>query len=127
MSKKTYIFRDGKFIEVIKRNSSNAPYIHDDTMPPLKNLINGKIYDSKSAYIASIKQEGLDIVGNDLFSEKPNKVKQGLTDEQIMEGIYKAEAIMADPTKRRAAENRNLEKLEKHMQILGIKHIDDLR
>lgn len=125
MARRRYIFKDGKCIEVTQEISeSKSAFVHDDTMDAIKSPIDGKMYDSLSKYKHHVEQEhGCDIVGN----ERVNRKRQtGLSDEKILDGIYRAEAILDDPTKKRAEQNRNLELMERRMKALGLKDINDL-
>lgn len=47
------------------RSSLPAPMIIRDTLDDVKNPVDGKIYDSKSAYYQAVKAAGCEIVGNE--------------------------------------------------------------
>ena len=48
-----------------ERSDLAAPQIISDTHEPFRSMADGKIYDSKSAYRATLKARGLVEVGND--------------------------------------------------------------
>lgn len=53
MARQVFVWRDGKFLEVdlnAPRPERKFPYIKTDTMPWTEHPINGKYYDSKSAF-----------------------------------------------------------------------------
>jgi len=42
-----------------------APAVRPDGMAPLRSMADGRLYDSKSAYYASVRRAGCEIVGDD--------------------------------------------------------------
>lgn len=98
-----------------------APAVHQDTLSrPIRDLVTGKMHDSASTYKREVKARGDEIVGNDLLSRKPQVLQERITDAVVMDRIERAEAIQADPTKFRARQNENLERLERRKQLLGL-------
>lgn len=72
MTRATYVFRDGQLIDkrlapppAYQRSSLKAPYIRTDGMSATWNPVNGKHYDSKSAYERAVRNAGCVIVGDD--------------------------------------------------------------
>ena len=69
MTRAVYVLRNGELVD--KRyaaplhHASSAPNIRTDGMDPLQSMADGKHYDSKSAYYASIRRAGCEIVGDD--------------------------------------------------------------
>ncbi len=119
MPRKTYVWKNGEFVEINKEIKENVtPFVQDDTIAPLRNLANDKIYDSKSRYLKDLKKDGLEVVGNDLLSRKRHNFKEKITDEIIIDRIQKAESILHDPTKRRAYENMQRERYENMQRLL---------
>lgn len=54
------------------RNLASIPAVRQDGMNPTINPVNGKTYDSRSAYERAVKDAGCVIVGNDI-PVKPSK------------------------------------------------------
>jgi hypothetical protein len=52
---------------------SDAPSIRPDGMADLRNMADGKMYDSKSAYYAAVKAAGCEIVGNERSYKEPER------------------------------------------------------
>lgn len=121
MTRKLYRWKNNKFEECgtssIYENPAAAAVI-DDTMAPIKHPVTGKTYNSKSAYHKTNKELGLEVVGNDLLSRKPRHIPEVLTEAKIMDAAARAEAIHADPTKRREMENRNNYLYEQQQRLL---------
>jgi hypothetical protein len=119
MSRKVYKFVGGSVVEVGEPQASEgeaSAFLVDDTLPtPLRNPVTGVIYTSRSEYVRSVNNAGCRIVGNDWINEggPRNDVKDKISDEKIMDAIYRAEAIESDPDKRAAKryeEQRDLER-----------------
>lgn len=53
-----------------KRSPLGVPYIRTDGMSAIYSHADGQMYDSKSAYYASVKAQGLEIVGNEKLTPK---------------------------------------------------------
>lgn len=53
--------------------ADDAPMIRSDGMEPIRSMADGKMYDSRSGYYASVKRAGCEIVGNDRapFERRP--------------------------------------------------------
>ena len=77
--KRTYVFRDGEFVEVtsnfVRRTQPNYGII-TDTMNPTWHPADGKTYDSKSAFRRATRENGCEELGNDM--NKPER--KGLSD-----------------------------------------------
>lgn len=121
MGRRLWVVRDGELMEVAEESASEveAPFIIDDTMGPIRSMANGRVYDSKSRYMQSIRDRGLEVVGNDLLSKKPRNIPDKITEKVILDKIEKAEATMSDPTKWRAHQNRNMELRERAERLLN--------
>jgi hypothetical protein len=61
--RRTYIWRDGTFQEITKERPKAVHGVIEDTMPPTRHQVDGKIYDSKSAYRRVTKAAGCEEVG----------------------------------------------------------------
>jgi hypothetical protein len=45
--------------------ASPAPFVRADGMDPLRSMVSGQFFDSKSAYYAEVRRAGCEIVGDD--------------------------------------------------------------
>ncbi len=79
MGRQLYVFRqreDGTWKSIPieeaqpSQTSHQSHYIIGDTMEPTLNMVDGKVYDSKSAYMRTVRAAGCDVIGN----EAPEKV-----------------------------------------------------
>jgi len=119
------IIRNGKYYNLEKGESpekeeiGSSAYVQDDTMSPLKHLVSGKMFDSKSAYIKECKKLGLNIIGNDLLSKENQARPDKITDSMILDKIEKAESIYNDPTKYRARQEENFRRLERRGELIN--------
>jgi hypothetical protein len=121
MARITYVFRNGRFVELGKEGQAKdpvAPAVIGDEMDPIKHPVTEEIIDSKSKYHRVNKSLGLEVVGNDLLSQRPQHLKEKITDEVILDRIEKAEAILSDPSKMRAREHENHERLERAEKLM---------
>jgi len=75
----SWVLRDGRFIvkggpddrgPPAARSALPRPMIISDTLADVVNPINGKPYDSKSAYYRDVKAAGCTIMGNDTIEAK---------------------------------------------------------
>lgn len=99
--------------------SFSTPSVIQDTMDPIKHPVTEEMIDSKSKYHRINRNLGLEVVGeNDLLSNKPRTTKDYLPESKIMEAQYKAEAILSDPSKRRAYREAQAEKEYKIRNIM---------
>lgn len=72
----TWVYRDGELVPKHlasrlprgPRSRLSAPMISSDTHEPFQSMADGKMYDSKSAYRASLKLHGMREIGNDIAS-----------------------------------------------------------
>jgi hypothetical protein len=77
MARTTYVLRDGELID--KRSApplhagAPAPMIRPDGMAPVRSMADGRIYESRSAYYASVRAAGCEIVGDERapFERRP--------------------------------------------------------
>lgn len=67
------VYRFPKDHEPPKRAALNAPYISTDHMDPVQSMLDGKMYDSKSALRATYRAAGVVEVGNDPARHKPKE------------------------------------------------------
>jgi len=61
-----FVLRDGKLVRISENPVPPMHYAGNDSMKATKNPVNGKIYESRSAYEAAVRNAGCRIVGNDL-------------------------------------------------------------
>lgn len=84
MARQTFVLRDGVLIErhlaPPLHASDAAPNIRADGMDPIRSMVDGKVYDSKSAYYGSVRRAGCEIVGNERapFERRPEYRSEGL-------------------------------------------------
>lgn len=63
MTRKRYVFRDGKFVELKSARDVRArTQIIQDSMPETWNPADGKKYDSRSRYYQTLKAKGCHII-----------------------------------------------------------------
>ncbi len=106
MARATYVIRDGELVEkrlarphpLAGRRLGIAPYIRTDGMDALRSMADGRMYDSKSAYYASVRAAGCEIVGNDRdgFGSPPGYDLGGIEDS-IKQTIEQLQAGTAAP------------------------------
>ena len=71
MSKITYVYRDGRWVEKSKATPLLSHYVIQDSHDPFQSMADGKMYDSKSAYRRSLKAQGLAELGNERLKNQP--------------------------------------------------------
>lgn len=66
MARQTFVLRDGVLVEKhLAAPLNQSAYVRTDGMDPILSHADGRMYDSKSAYYASVRRAGAEIVGND--------------------------------------------------------------
>jgi len=93
----TYVLREGRLVE--KRlaaplnTAGAAPMIRPDGMDPIRSQLDGRLYDSRSAYYASLRAGGAEIVGNDRapFERRPPFAPQGVA-QSVKQAIEQLES-----------------------------------
>ena len=70
MARATYVLRDGQLVDKrfatpLHRAEGSGPNIRTDGMDAIVSMADGQTYDSKSAYYASVRRAGCEIVGDD--------------------------------------------------------------
>lgn len=60
--------------------ASEAPFVRADGMEAVQSMVDGRTYDSKSAYYASVRRAGCEIVGDDRagYGPRPEYRPQGV-------------------------------------------------
>lgn len=91
MSRETFVWRDGKCVPKHLAAPLSAPrhYVIPDSMDAIKSMADGKMYESKSDYYASVKARGFEIVGNEkptLRRAEPNEQRVNAIVDQVMRG-----------------------------------------
>jgi hypothetical protein len=72
MTRTTYVLRGGQLVD--KRVApplharASAPMVRPDAMDPLRSMADGRVYESRSAYYASVRAAGCEIVGDERAS-----------------------------------------------------------
>ena len=76
MIRGTFVYRDGELVPkhlaaplnlgFLSRSRLPAPYINLDTADAFRSMADGKLYDSNSAYRASLKRLGMREIGNEI-------------------------------------------------------------
>src|SRR5210317_2134326 len=75
----------------VNRSELSAPMLALDTMKPVQSMLDGKIYDSKSALRATYKQAGMVEVGNDSSDTNPKPPQtQKVKREDVQKSVGKA-------------------------------------
>lgn len=70
MARETFVYRPGLGV-IDKREAAplhaaaDAPYVISDGMDPVRSMVDGKTYDSKSRYYGSVRAAGCEVIGND--------------------------------------------------------------
>lgn len=69
-SRGVWVLRDGKLIEKhlappLNVKHGSGPMVISDHLDDVWNPVNGKRYDSKSAYYKAVRQSGGEIIGNE--------------------------------------------------------------
>lgn len=63
-----------------KRSDLAAPQIIKDCIEPIRSMADGRMYDSRSKYLRSVRAAGCDVVGNDTLPafqpEEPKGVEE---------------------------------------------------
>lgn len=69
MGRRTYVLRDGELIAKSEAGplygARAAPMVRPDGMEPVRSMADGRVYDSRSRYYASVRALGCEIVGDD--------------------------------------------------------------
>ena len=72
MGRCTYVWRDGELVPKHLAGplhaSAAAPMVRADGMAPIRSMADGRVYDSRRAYYASLRAHGCEIVGDDRAS-----------------------------------------------------------
>lgn len=71
-----------------KRSDLPCPAIQPGSMPPIKSMADGRMYDTKRNYYRSVARAGAEIVGFDRDWERHVR-KPGLTDKELEADIVK--------------------------------------
>lgn len=88
------LWRNGDWLEIPQDYTPprrKGPYIISDTQEAFKSMADGKMYESKSEYRRSLREQGYVEMGNDLPAEKtyqPQNVGRDIKDalEQVKAG-----------------------------------------
>jgi len=121
MARKLYKKIDGEYrwIDLDEPSPEPSLFVQGDTFEqPLKHPVSGKMFDSKSEYLKETKRLGLEIVGNDKFSQRPRNIKDKISEERILDAIQHAEAIQSDPARRNEQRYKNEQILERAEKLL---------
>lgn len=74
MSRKSYIWQDGKLVEKIKAPVSRMHYVQED-IHPYQSMINGQMITSRSQHKRHLKANRCIEVGNEKMESKPREYK----------------------------------------------------
>lgn len=73
-----------------RRSHLSRPYIISDHLDGVQNPVDGKHYDSKSAYYRTVKEAGCEIMGSDpAANRRPTYEPPGGVEEDIKRAIEK--------------------------------------
>ena len=84
MGRCTYVLRNGeltpKRLAGPPHPAQAAPMVRTDGMEPVRSMADGRVYDSRSRYYASLKARGCEIVGDDraAFERPPQPRPEGV-------------------------------------------------
>lgn len=72
-----FIWVKGQMVRVGDAKKGPAHYAGSDDLglQGIQNPVDGKMYDSRSAYYSAVKDAGCAIVGNDAPTQKSNEIK----------------------------------------------------
>ena len=77
MGRCTYVLRGGeliaKHLAPPLHAGRAAPMVRPDGMDPIRSMADGRLYDSRSAYYASVRAHGCEIVGDDRAGFGPDR------------------------------------------------------
>lgn len=69
MSRTVFVIRGGVAVDKATapplHHANDAPYVIADGMEAVQSMVDGRMYDSKRGYQASVRAAGCEIVGND--------------------------------------------------------------
>lgn len=122
MPSRYYVFKDGKVHElgIEQPRQVNAPYVQGDTLGrPLRHMVSGKMFDSKSELRRENDRTGCIEVGTERLSEKKHSTREIITEKLVLDRIEKAESILNDPSKYRARVEENHRRLERMEKLLN--------
>lgn len=89
MARQTFVLRDGVLVEKhLAAPLNKSAYVRTDGMDAILSHADGRMYDSKSAYYASVRRSGAEIVGNDtsIFRERQEYRPEGV-EQSIKQAI----------------------------------------
>lgn len=78
-----FVIRNGEVVDRAAaaplHQSRDAPSVRADGMDPIRSMLDGQVYDSKSRYYGTLKAAGAEIVGNDkgAFDRRPTHEQAG--------------------------------------------------
>jgi hypothetical protein len=109
------------FIELnVEPAKAEVPAVHQDSFgKPLKHPVTGEVVESKTRWNEINKEHNLQVVGNDLLSQKPRNIQDRITEDRIKTAMERAEAIHSDPAKRNAYRNQQAELAERNARLLN--------
>lgn len=90
-------------------------YVENDSMPPVLNHADGKVYDSKSKIRESYRRHGVLEVGNDKVSKYLSKTRtrKPFPEEKLRDAMEKSYSQLNDPSFRRAFRERERDRVER--------------
>lgn len=89
MTRKIYVWRDGKFIERTSREVNPTTQIITDTMQETWHPCDGRKYDSKSAFRRVTRAHGGVEVGNDRVDTGPRQDSSSSVKADLIEAAKK--------------------------------------
>jgi hypothetical protein len=124
MPRSIYRKVNGKYqwvdVETTAAPEADAPFVHGDTMEtPLMHPVTGEVTDSLTRWNQINAENNCKVVGNDLFSKRKSRGPDTLTEDKILDGIERAEAIKSNPDKYSEYMGRQRELLERNERLLG--------
>jgi hypothetical protein len=96
-----YVIHEGKLkpwpevarlrLECSARSALPAPHVISDHLPGVRNMADGRVYDSKSEYYRAVKSAGCEIVGSEAerMANRGNVAKPEVSRDEIGEALHK--------------------------------------
>jgi hypothetical protein len=95
MARQVFVWRDGEVVDRATvgalHDAADAPMVRADGMDAIRSMADGKLYDSRSGYYASLKAQGREIVGNErgAFDRRPEWQSHGNVGRDIIKTAQK--------------------------------------
>ena len=97
--KRTYVWRDGEFVEITPPKARKLHFIQEDTMGALRHPATGEMIDSKSKFRQATKNSGCVELGDQQVKQEM-QYASGLRDDlsSSIEQLQRSGRLMTDRT-----------------------------